>query len=53
MSKRVELRKENKFIRRVAFELAGQYGIDTPESRQKQAEFTRQLREAVREGVCR
>jgi len=47
---REEIRKENTMIRGIAFRLAAEYGIDTPVSRSKQAEFTWQLREVSRAG---
>jgi hypothetical protein len=46
---REEIINRNKYTREVAFMLSAQYGIDTPEARSSQAEFTLQVREALRE----
>lgn len=46
---KVPFKELNKYIRTVSFQMAGRYGIDTPESRKKQASFIRELREAAYE----
>jgi hypothetical protein len=48
---RERIQAENGYARAAAFVMAAEYGIDTPESRAKQAEFIRQIREAIREEV--